>query len=134
MTTTVIRGTTGNDNFDGTSGDDVYNLGQGGDDTVTGEGGNETFRMYGALTAADTSGRGSGIDRVVLNGDSTGGNAVIFGADPIVNVEKIVLAQGHSYDLTSNDATVAAGENLGINASPLGASDSLPFHGSAEHN
>lgn len=50
----------------------------------------------------------------------------------MVNVEKVVLAVGHSYHLTTDDANVAPGETLIVNGSALGARDSFVFNGSAE--
>jgi len=68
----------------------------------------------------------------VLNSDYTGGNAVTFGATTMVNVENLLLSAGHSYSLTTNNATVAAGQTLTVDASALGSGNSLTFNGSAE--
>ncbi|MBV9992843.1 MAG: calcium-binding protein [Alphaproteobacteria bacterium] len=128
----VIRGLAGDDNLSGTTGDDVFNLSLGGNDTVDGGDGNDIFWMGSTLTAADKIDGGTGSDRVNLNGDYTGANALTFAADTMVNVEHLYLASGHSYDLTTDDATVAAGGKLSVNATSLGAGDSLTFDGSAE--
>src|SRR6185503_9706395 len=55
-----------------------------------------------------------------------------FGATTLTNAEEIDVAGGHSYGLTTNNATVAAGQTLTVNASGLHATDSLTFDGSAE--
>ena len=60
-----------------------------------------------SLTAADTVDGGSGADTLNLNGDY--GAGLTLGATTLANVENIVLAWGHSYNLTTNDGNVAAG-------------------------
>ena len=72
------------------------------------------------------------VDQVYLDGDYTGAGAVVFGATTMTNVKSLTLLAGHSYDLTSNDATVASGQQLEVDAHALGAGDSLTFDGSAE--
>ena len=132
MTQNFIHGTAGDDNLTGTSGADVFLIGQGGNDTASGLGGNDIFRMAASFTAADQLDGGAGSDMVVLNGDYTGENAVTFNDTTLVNVEFIRLVGGHSYDLTSTDATIAAGRSLIVHAEDLGREDALTFDGSAE--
>jgi Ca2+-binding RTX toxin-like protein len=126
----VFTGGAGNDVLTGGAGNDGFNLQNGGNDTVQGGAGNDTFSMTAALTAADQIDGGAGTDAVVLNGDYSGG--LIFAATTMVNVETISLAAGHSYNLTTNDANVAAAQTLKINGAALGASDVLTFNGAAE--
>jgi hypothetical protein len=52
----------------------------------------------------------------------------------MINVENLTLAAGHSYKLTTNNATVASGQTLTINGSALSASNVLTFNGAAETN
>ncbi len=52
----------------------------------------------------------------------------------MVNVERLILSAGFNYNLTTNDATVAAGQTLLVNASALGASNTFTFNGAAETN
>lgn len=125
-------GTSGDNTQTGTSGDDNFDYSQGGDDTLDGGGGNDRFYFGAALTAADKIDGGTGNDTVVLNGDYTGGNALVFAADTMVNVETLILHAGNSYDLTTADETVAGGETLTINGGALGVGDSLAFDGSGE--
>ncbi len=125
----VITGGAGNDTITGGSGDDVIHSG-GGADTVHGGGGNDLIGMGANFTAADQLDGGSGTDDLVLDGDYSGG--VVFGAATVTNIEAFSLAAGHSYNLTINDATVAAGQTLMVFASTLGAGDSLVFDGSAD--
>jgi Ca2+-binding RTX toxin-like protein len=125
-------GTTNDDTQTGTGGNDNFNYGQGGDDTIDAGAGDDRINFGAAFTAADKIDGGDGNDTVILNGDYTGGNAVVFAADTMVNVENLVLRGGHSYDLTTDDATVAAGQTLTVNGGALGVGDSLTFDGSAE--
>ncbi len=122
---TTFTGTSGPDTFDGTSSADVFNLQQGGNDTANGEGGNDTFNMGAALNAADRIDGGGGTDTVSLDGGYSAG--LTFTSTTMVNVEAITLAAGHNYDLTVNEATVAAGKTLTVDGSALGASDQLTF-------
>ena len=79
-----------------------------------------------------SDGGGLLVDQVYLDGDYTGAGAVVFGATTMTNVESLTLLGGHSYDLTTNDATVSAVQQLEVDAHALGAGDSLTFDGSAE--
>ncbi|HEY1630640.1 MAG TPA: hypothetical protein VGF56_04960 [Rhizomicrobium sp.] len=126
----TFKGTSGDDNLSGTSGSDQFNLIQGGEDTAGGLGGNDTFTMHGTLDAGDAIDGGSGSDTVSLSGDYSAG--VTFTATTIANVERILLGAGFDYKLTSDDATVAAGQTLTIDGAHLGAGDTLNFDGSAE--
>jgi Ca2+-binding RTX toxin-like protein len=126
----TINGTSGNDTLTGTSGADLFNLAQGGNDTVSGLGGNDLFSFGAAFTNADHIDGGAGTDTLKLSGDYSGG--VDFTAATMVNVEKILLSAGHSYNLQLVDANVAAGASLAVNGAVLGAGDTLIFFDSAE--
>jgi len=128
----TFTGSASADNFSGFAGNDTFNLTQGGNDTVSGGTGNDTFNFGGALTAADKIDGGTGTDTVTLNGNYAAG--VTFNATTLVNVEKITLATGHSYKLTTNNATVASGQTLTINGAALSAGNVLTFNGAAETN
>ncbi|HEY1630641.1 MAG TPA: calcium-binding protein [Rhizomicrobium sp.] len=127
---TTFKGTSGNNDFTGGSGRDDFNLVQGGEDTASGAGGGDIFHMGGAFDAGDTLDGGAGSDSLFLNGDYSGG--VTFTATTLVNVERILLADGFDYVLTTDDATVAAGEKMTVDASRLGAGHALTFDGRAE--
>jgi Ca2+-binding RTX toxin-like protein len=128
-----IYGGAGDDTITGGQGGDLVDLSQGGDDIVhLGQNINEVD-MGGALTAADTiDGSAGGLNEVVLNGDYSGANAVVFGATTMTGIAQLELTAGHSYDLTSDDATVASGGLMIVDGSGLGAGDALHFDGSAE--
>ena len=128
----VLTGGAGNDVFTGNAGNDTFNLSFGGNDTASGGLGNDTFVMGAALTAADKIDGGNGNDTVMLNGDYSAG--VVFGAKTMASVEKIVVAAGHSYNLATADATVAAGQTLTVDGSALRAGDVLTFNGGHETN
>ncbi|HEY2071267.1 MAG TPA: calcium-binding protein [Rhizomicrobium sp.] len=126
----TIKGTAGDDILTGTAAADSFNMAQGGDDTVSGLGGNDVF-LYGAtFNAADHIDGGDGIDTLDLDGDYS--TDTVFEPNTLVNVEKITLSAGHDYYLQMNDATVAAGQNLQVNASALGAGNTLTFFGNSE--
>jgi Ca2+-binding RTX toxin-like protein len=126
-----INAGAGNDTITGGSGNDTFIVGAG-NDTLKGGAGNDMFNLGANLIAADKIDGGSGTDTVYLNGNYTGAHAMTFNATTMVHVEKIVLAAGHSYTLTTDDATVAACKTLTIDGSALTGSNVLTFNGSAE--
>jgi Ca2+-binding RTX toxin-like protein len=127
----VFAGTAGDDNFAGTIGDDTFNMADGGNDTVAGKVGDDTFDFGGELTAADSINGGADFDIVTIAGNYTAAGALTFGATTMLNVELLTLGAGR-YDLTMNNHTVAAGQNMSIDATALTSSQSLTFDGSAE--
>jgi len=98
--------------------------------TVTGSAQDDTFDMGAIFTAADSIDGGAGTDTVTLNGDYSAG--LVFGATTMTNVETLTLLGAFDYSLTTDDATVAAGVTLTVDAVALGASHALTFDGSAE--
>jgi len=132
--TLTISGIDGNDTLQGTANADTLKPGNG-NDIVNAGGGNDTIDFTGGqLNAADKIDGGTGTDTVYLSSDYTSGNAVVMSTTTMINVEKISLASGFSYTLTTNNATVASGQTLTINGAALGASDVLTFNGAAETN
>ena len=128
-----LVGGAGNDVLTGGAADDFFNLSNGGDDATNGGDGNDDFSMGAAFTAADTIDGGAGAyDSIELDGDYTGGNAVVLGSATLINTEFMAFDSGHSYDITTDNATVAAAAILGVNGKSLGAADTLTFDGSAE--
>ncbi|HEX4294069.1 MAG TPA: hypothetical protein VHZ29_08040 [Rhizomicrobium sp.] len=128
----AITGGAGNDVLTGGALRDVFNLGRGGDDVVHGGGGNDSIVMNGGLTAADQIDGGAGNDVMSLDGSYAGANAVVLGAATMTNVETLQFLAGHNYVLTTNDANVAAGATLKVDASALASNASLTFNGAAE--
>jgi VCBS repeat-containing protein len=125
----ILYGTINADTLHGGIGDDVIHS-LAGADTIFGDSGDDYIDMAGNLTAGDKIDGGTNTDRVFLNGDYSSG--VTFNATTMVNVEILNLASGFSYNLTTDDATVAAGKTLTIQAGQLGASDAAIIDGSAE--
>jgi Ca2+-binding RTX toxin-like protein len=123
-------GSAGNDTLTGGGQNDSFNLTLGGNDTVSGGAGNDTFSFGSTFTAADTVDGGANSDTISLSGDYSAG--LTFSATNMTSVETLALNPGHSYNLTTNDANVAAGATLNVNAGSLGAGDTLTFDGSAE--
>jgi Ca2+-binding RTX toxin-like protein len=117
------------ENVIGSAHNDTITAGAGAN-TISGLGGDDTFIFGGNLTAADQVNGGAGNDTVRLNGDYSAG--LTFNATTMVNVETLHLSAGHSYTLTTDDATVAHGQTLTVDGSGLGSGDSLVFHGNAE--
>jgi len=128
----VETGTAGNDtmNRSGQPQGVMIDASQGGNDTITGSALGDTFLLGTALTSKDKINGGGGNDRLVLNGNYSDG--ITLGSSTVTNVETIVLAGGNSYRITTNDATIAAGNKLTIDASALGAIDSATVNGTAE--
>ncbi|HEY2070344.1 MAG TPA: calcium-binding protein [Rhizomicrobium sp.] len=126
----ILRGGAGDDHLTGGQMSDTINITEGGNDVVKGGGGDDIIGAGGALTAADSISGGVGNDTLQLDGDYSAG--VTFGATTVLHVETITLGQGHSYNLTTNDATVAAGATMTVDGSALGATDSLTLNTSAE--
>ncbi|HTQ13094.1 MAG TPA: calcium-binding protein [Rhizomicrobium sp.] len=99
---------------------------------LTGGFNSDKFNFGGAFSSADMLNGGGGNDTLKLDGDYSSGLA--FGAATISSVEKIVLEAGNSYALTMNDANVAAGATLVVDARSLGAGNGLIFDGAAERD
>ncbi len=126
----TLTGGAGNDVLDGGAGNDNFNLTFGGNDRVTGGDGDDTVSFGAAFTASDRVDGGIGNDKVTLAGDYSAG--IVFTSASLLNVETLSLGAGFSYKLTSNNATVAAGQTMTIFGANLGATDSLTFNGAAE--
>lgn len=129
-----FTGHSGNDTINGTSAHDVFDLSQGGEDAANGRGGNDIFNMGAALDAGDAIDGGNGNDTVVLDGEYSPvfPFRLVFTATTMVNVENLVVAAGHDYDLKTANETVAAGDTLTVDATALNGSHALTFDGQAE--
>jgi Ca2+-binding RTX toxin-like protein len=126
-----IIGGAGDNNVNGGSGADIIDLSLGGTDVVNGGSGDDTISMGAFFDAGDTINGGAGTnDTLYLDGDYSVG--FTFGATTLTNIDKIVVAAGHDYRFVSDDATVAGGATLVVDAGALGASNTLRFNGGAE--
>jgi Ca2+-binding RTX toxin-like protein len=131
----------GDDTVYGFQGDDVIATGVGNDLIIAGAGndwldggaGDDGFLFGAAFTALDHVDGGAGTnDQIGLEGNYTGGNALVLGAGTIANIEALVVLAGFSYDITTVDENVAAGAVLKVQATQLAAGEGLTFDGSAE--
>ncbi len=133
-----LYGGAGDDILKGGSGNDTLDLSVGGEDQLAGNGGNDIINAGGGLDAGDQVVGGAGTDTLNFNGDYSAG--LVLGATTVTNVETFSFAAGHSYNITTNDATVSGTAvadtlvpgTLTVDGSKLGASDVLVFDGSAE--
>jgi Ca2+-binding RTX toxin-like protein len=64
--------------------------------------------------------------------DGNYSRGVKFTGSTMVNIERIDLTSGNSYEITSSDGTVAAGLVLTVDGSTLGAGDVMTFKGNRE--
>jgi len=116
------------------AGSDLIVLHDGGNDSVNAGAGDDFVYYGGAFTNADSNIGGDGYDTLGLVGAYT----LTLDADDLVGFEKLALyssgnpAQPASYAITTNDANVAAGQQLFVVGLSLSAAESLIFNGSAE--
>lgn len=121
---------------------DLFLLQQGGNDTANGGGGNDIIYFGSAFTRRDVVNGGEGRDVVVLQGNYF----LTLSATNLTGVEALSLQTGantkfgdtadnfYSYDITTDDANVAAGQQLIVNGSSLREGESFIFDGSAERD
>ena len=136
-------GGSGNDTIIGNNVANVLYAHRGGDDTLIGGGGDDGFYFGAAFTAADNVDGGTGTDQLGLQGNYAG---LTLGAGSVVNVELIVLLAGNdnrfggatgtnlSYNITTVDANIAAGQTLTFQANTLRAGENFTLNASAETN
>ncbi|HTQ12392.1 MAG TPA: bluetail domain-containing putative surface protein [Rhizomicrobium sp.] len=110
--------------------DDVFNLSQGGTDVMLGGGGNDRFLMGSTLDSSDSLDGNGGFNTVVLDGDYSAG--LTLGTNSLIQIDKLALTGAFSYDITTNDANVAAHHTLVVDARPGNSDTSVRFDGSAE--
>jgi hypothetical protein len=115
--------------FDGGAGTNDISLNNQADIVNCGTGTNDIYDFDGEL-AAGARIVGAGNTTLELAGDYSAGYT--FGAHSFTNVTQLNLDGGFSYKLTTNDANVAAGATLYVEAPTLGTGDSLYFNGSHE--
>ena len=111
-----------------------------GTDQLTGGAGSDSFMFgQGAFGAGDRVVGGAGSDQLGLRGNYT----IVFGADQMAGIETLGIISGSdtrfgsaqgpfSYNVTTHDGNVAAGQRLSVNAADLLATETLAFDGSAE--
>jgi Ca2+-binding RTX toxin-like protein len=137
-----ITGTADHDVIAGTVYGDLFRMEQGGDDEVSAGEDRDAIYFGAALTQGDSVDGGGDIDQLAIQGNYTGGNRLVLGA--VTNVEQLVLLSGtdtrfgasgaglYSYDVTTADRNVAAGQQMQIDGVRLRAGENFIFDGSAE--
>ncbi|HEX2591033.1 MAG TPA: calcium-binding protein [Rhizomicrobium sp.] len=135
----VLNGLVGHDKLFGNDGNDtLIELGGNGKTVMDGGNGDDLLQLtdFDAHTYGNSFGAGAkitggaGFDTVELRGDYASG--VNFNATTMQGVEYLQLDAGFDYKLTTNNATVAAGQTMEIDASQLDATHILTFNGAAE--
>jgi len=112
-------------------GADLIDLSDGGNDRVEAGSGDDFVYLGAALTGADRIDGGSGLDTVAF----TAGGDIALSAASLSGVERLVVygsGTPGTTALTTNDSNVAAGGELYVGATFLGAGNSLIFNGTAE--
>jgi Ca2+-binding RTX toxin-like protein len=106
---------------------DIFNLKDGIDNTVSGGAGNDQFLLGSALNASDSIDGNGGTNTVILNGDYAG---LTLNDTTLVNIDRLDLMGANTYDITTADGTVGAGNTLVVDA--RGQTGIINFDGSAE--
>lgn len=135
----TLRGNAANNDVTGGDGDDFFDLRGPGTDTANGGAGNDAF-LFDVMTSADFVDGGSGTnDQLGIQGDNRLGNLIRFR-----DVEVLLFLSGsdtrfgdvagnrYAYDFVMEDANVAAGQTLTLDANRLGVGENVTFDGSAE--
>ncbi|HEY2071268.1 MAG TPA: calcium-binding protein [Rhizomicrobium sp.] len=126
-----VTGSAGNDSIALGAGNDAI-FGSAGADRMSAGSGTNVFVMNGFFNGADRLAGGAGFDRVDLNGDYH--TAVHMGSASLTAIDDMDFAAGNTYSLVENDANVASGARLMIDASDLASTDTVTFNGAAETN
>ena len=125
-----LHGTSGDDDIIGTEDDDHFDLSQGGNDSASGLAGNDFFVFGATFDGLDTIDGGADFDWLVLEGDYAT-SPLVLSATSLVDIDVIVVVHGHDYDITLDDANIAAGATMMIQSVDL-QNDTLVVDGSQE--
>jgi Ca2+-binding RTX toxin-like protein len=138
-----LTGNAAGNSIHGNVGNDFIFLQAGGDDSAYGGDGNDVILFGASMTWTDFVDGGEGLDQLVLQGNYVGGSALLFGGG-VVGIENIAILPGddtrfgdpgtnlYDYSLTLQDAAVAEGVQLVVDANRLRAGEDFTFDGSAE--
>lgn len=139
----TLRGNSGNNVVIGGAQGDLIFLHHGGNDSAFGANGDDGFFFGGAMTSLDSVNGGAGTDQIGLQGNYAN---LVLGAQATNGVEIVVLLGGDdtrfinfgggltSYNITTVDANVAAGQLLTFQANQLRAGENFTLNASAETN
>ena len=137
------RGNGGDNALRGSVGNDFFRLQDGGSDSGFGGAGNDVFLFGGAMGATDFADGGAGVDQLAIQGDYWGANALTLGGG-LVSIENIAILPGsdtrfgdpgtnlYDYHIIMQNAAIAAGTLLTVDANRLQAGEDFIFDGSAE--
>lgn len=120
-------GTADDDIISGTDDPDTFDMTQGGKDRVFGGNGSDAFDFGSKLTDKDRIDGGFGDDTLTIDGNYSD---LVFKTQTMTRVEHLVVASGHSYNITIADETAAG--IFAVDGSALGVGETLTFDGSAD--
>lgn len=125
------------------AGGNTINAGSGNDDitaatittTVSGGAGDDTIRLDGTLVVANTTvfDGGLGTDTLRVTGATHGNWAANANLVNITNIENLVFSGGN-VSVQTNEANVAFGQTLSVDATALTAAQTFTFDGTNETN
>jgi Ca2+-binding RTX toxin-like protein len=124
VATGVIDAGIGNDTLLGGAGVERFVIGAG-TVTVDGGAGDDTVSLGDSFSLGDSIDGGAGFDTVKLTGDYS----APFGTFEFAGIERIIIGATFDYDFAIGGDSVAAGETMIVDASALGAADTLDFVG-----
>lgn len=139
-----LHGDAGANTITDLTGINQFRVQQGGNDSVFGQGGDDTFYFGGAFTGGDSVDGGADTDRIVLQGNYSGG--ITLGAASYVAVEELLLLAGNNttygdtagnfydYTITVPDTALTGGQVMTVNGSALRAGEDLTLNGSGVSN
>ncbi len=114
--------------FSGGAGNNYFNFSHVGQYAIAyGGSGNAVFYMGAKFTANDAIDGGTGTSTLILDGDYS--KKLIFGLETVENIQTIELISGNNYDLALGSDFFAVGKTMTIDASRLGAGNTLSFDG-----
>jgi Ca2+-binding RTX toxin-like protein len=143
LTANEFSGDSGDNVLNGTPNDDLFFVQQGGNDIVNGLEANDIVYFGSAMTSQDAVDGGTGNDRIEIQGNYTGANALTLGTG-VVNVETVLLRSGtdtsrgdpggssYSYHITTQDVNVTSVRTMEFDGSALQAGENFTFRGGAE--
>jgi Ca2+-binding RTX toxin-like protein len=133
----TLRGNASNNVIVAGSGNDTIVLETGGGtDAADGGAGDDIFTFGATWDASDTVTGGAGTDSITIQGNYnlTLGASSLNGLEGLLLLSNANTAAFNSYTLALNDANVAAGGYLVVNASLLRAGETLTLNAAAETN
>ncbi|HEY5239172.1 MAG TPA: hypothetical protein VIJ62_12385, partial [Rhizomicrobium sp.] len=107
---------------------DTFNITSTAPARLLGAGGNDTFNFGANFGSTDAIDGGAGVNTAKLAGDYN--TSILTGE--LQNIQKIVLAAGHNYDLSLVSTTISGGKALTIDGHALGAANTMTIDASTQ--